>query len=69
VTAATYDVLIGSRHSGNRNGMRALFTVHSSRTIVTDVWGRRALSGTVRVVLDTTRNSGSGSFVTLRPVR
>jgi hypothetical protein len=83
VTAATYDVLIGSRHSGNRNTMLALFTVNGEAdrvnqrtgdgalTIVTDVWGRRALSGTVRVVLDTTRNSGSDSvsFVTLRPVR
>ena len=83
VTAATYDVLIGSRHSENRNTMLALFTVNGeadrvnqrtgdgSLTIVTDVWGRRALSGTVRVVLDTTRNSGSDSvsFVTLRPVR
>lgn len=83
VTAATYDVLIGSRHSSNRNDMRALFTVNGEavridqRTgdgalaIVTDLWGRRALSGTVRVVLDATRNSGSDSvsFVTLRPVR
>lgn len=83
VTAATYDVLIGSRHSSNRNAMRALFTVNGEavridqRTgdgalaIVTDLWGRRALSGTVRVVLDATRNSGSDSvsFVTLRPVR
>ena len=63
--------------------MRALFTVNGEanridqRTgdgalaIVTDVWGRRALSGTVTVVLDATRNSGSDSvsFVTLRPVR
>lgn len=83
VTAATYDVLIGSRHSSNRNDMRALFTVNGeavridqrtgdgSLAIVTDLWGRRALSGTVRVVLDATRNSGSDSvsFVTLRPVR
>jgi hypothetical protein len=83
VTAATYDVLIGSRHSANRNTMRALFTVNGEanridqRTgdgalaIVTDTWGRRALAGTVRVVLDATRNSGSDSvsFVTLRPVR
>lgn len=83
VTAATYDVLIGSRHSENRNDMRALFTVNGeanridqrtgegSLTIVTDLWGRRALSGTVRVVLDATRNSGSDSvsFVTLRPAR
>lgn len=83
VVAATYDVLIGSRHSSNRNDMRALFTVNGeanridqrtgegSLTIVTDVWGRRALSGTVTVVLDATRNSGSDSvsFVTLRPVR
>lgn len=83
VTAATYDVLIGSRHSSNRNDMRALFTVNGEASridqrtgdgalaIVTDLWGRRALSGTVRVVLDATRNSGSDSvsFVTLRPVR
>jgi hypothetical protein len=83
VTAATYDVLIGSRHSANRNSLRALFTVNGEaaridqRTgdgalaIVTDVWGRRALSGTVRVVLDATRNDGSDSvsFVTLRPLR
>lgn len=83
VVAGTYDVLIGSRHSTNRNDMRALFTVNGEanridqRTgdgalaIVTDVWGRRALSGTVTVVLDATRNSGSDSvsFVTLRPVR
>lgn len=83
VSAATYDVLIGSRHSSNRNDMMALFIVNGeagridqrtgdgSLAIVTDLWGRRALSGTVRVVLDATRNSGSDSvsFVTLRPVR
>ena len=83
VSAATYDVLIGSRHSSNRNAMRALFTVNGEAgridqrtgdgalTIVTDLWGRRALGGTVTVVLDATVNSGSDSvsFVTLRPVR
>ena len=70
VTAATYDVLIGSRHSSNRNDMRALFTVNGEavridqRTgdgalaIVTDLWGRRALSGTVLVVLDHVLSGG-----------
>ena len=63
--------------------MRALFRVNGeavridqrtgdgSLTLVDDLWGTRALSGTVTVVLDSFTNSGSDSVsaVTLRPAR
>lgn len=82
VVAAQYDVVISSRHSSNRNAAMALFVVNGeshridqrtgagSLTVVEDVWGRRALSGTVTVVLDATTNRGSDSVseVILRPV-
>lgn len=82
VVSATYDVIITSRHTSNRNPAGALFVVNGERgtidqnddrggiNTVTDVWGRRALSGDVTVVLDSSVNSGSDSVaaVTLRPV-
>ncbi len=82
VIRGTYDVLVRSRHSSNRNRMRALFVVNGERrridqrrgssglTLVIDTWGRRALGGTVTVVLDSRRNQGSDSVsaVILRPV-
>jgi hypothetical protein len=81
VVSATYDVLVVSRHSSNRNDAMALFVVNGegrridqrtgsgTLTLVTDLWGRRALGGTVTVVLDTTSNRGSDSVssVILRP--
>ncbi len=83
VVPAMYDVLITSRHSTNRNDAMALFIVNGesrrvdqrtgsgSLTLETDTWGRRMLSGTVTVVLDsfTNRGSDSVSAVILRPVR
>lgn len=82
VVAGVYDVVITSRHSSNRNTLYALFLVNGepgrvnqrsgpgTLTLVDDIWGRRALSGTVNVVLDSTTNRGSDSVssVTLRPV-
>jgi hypothetical protein len=83
VIPATYDILITSRHSSNRNDAMALFLVNGeprridqrtgagSLTLETDIWGRRVLSGTVTVVLDSFNNRGSDSVsaVILRPVR
>lgn len=81
VIAGTYDVVISSRHSSNRNPSHALFRVNGEAgrvdqttgpgtlTLVEDVWGRRTLSGAVTVVLDsyTNRGSDSVSAVILRP--
>ncbi|MEZ4409555.1 MAG: hypothetical protein R3A52_24245 [Polyangiales bacterium] len=83
VIAGQYDVVVRSRHSTNRNSMGALFIVNGERGRINqrddlgglnlweDTWGRRSLSGTVTVVLDTTVNNGSDSVsaVILRPVR
>ena len=83
VVSAMYDVVITSRHSANRNASGALFIVNGESrrvdqrtgpgtlTLVEDIWGRRALSGTVTVVLDSFSNQGSDSVsaVILRPVR
>lgn len=77
-----YDILVTSRHSVNRNRLGALFIVNGERrrinqrdnrgglNLATDRWGRRRLSGTVRVVLNSLVNQGSDSvaWVTLRPV-
>lgn len=82
VVAGTYDVIVTSRHSSNRNTLGALFRVNGETgridqrtgpgtlTLVDDLWGRRALAGDVSVVLDSTVNRGSDSVaaVTLRPV-
>lgn len=82
VVPGTYDVIVTSRHSSNRNTLGALFRVNGEErridqrsgpgtlTLVDDVWGRRALAGDVTVVLDSTVNRGSDSVaaVTLRPV-
>jgi len=82
VVSGTYDVVVTSRHSANRNSLGALFRVNGeagridqrtgpgSLTLVDDVWGRRALGGDVTVVLDSTSNRGSDSVsaVSLRPV-
>ncbi len=81
VATGTYDVLITSRHSVNRNPAGALFLVNGTPrrvpqnddrgglNLFTDTWGRIALSGDVVVVLDSsTRESDSVTSVTLRPV-
>jgi len=81
VVTGTYDVLITSRHSVNRNPAGALFIVNGmSRRVpqnddrgglnlFTDTWGRIALSGDVVVVLDSNNaESDSVTSVTLRPV-
>lgn len=76
---ATYEVVIRSRHTENRNPAGALFIVdgeerrisqRSDRDRTNDVWGRKRLSGTIDVVLDSTREDQSDSIisVTLRPV-
>ena len=81
VIAGAYDVVVTSRHSPNRNAAHALFLVNGEAgridqttgagtlTIVEDVWGRRTLSGTVTVTLDSFNNRGSDavSSVILRP--
>ena len=77
-----YAIMVTTRHSTNRHALGALFVVNGeparidqrtgpgTLTLVDDTWGRRALAGTVTVVLDATNNRGSDSVsaVTLRPV-
>lgn len=79
VVEATYEIVIRSRHTANRNPSGALFIVNgeerrisqrSDRDRTDDVWGRRRLSGDVNVVLDSSREGESDSVihVRLRPV-
>jgi hypothetical protein len=76
---ATYEVVIRSRHTENRNPRGALFIVdgeerrinqRTDRDRTNDVWGRKRMSGNVQVILDSTREDESDSIisVTLRPV-
>lgn len=79
VVAATYDVIVAARHSMNRDAAGARFTVNGTAFTVNQRVGdgivkttltRGALSGEVKVVLDSSRGGGSDSIqsVTLRPV-
>lgn len=76
---ATYEVIIRSRHTENRNPRGALFIVdgeerrisqRSDRDRTNDVWGQKRMGGDVEVILDSTREDESDSIisVTLRPV-
>ena len=76
---ATYEVVIRSRHTENRNPRGALFIVdgeerrisqRTDRDRTNDVWGRKRLNGTIDVVLDSTREDESDSIISvaLRPV-
>ena len=76
---ATYEVVIRSRHTANRNPRGALFIVDgeerrisqvSDRDRTDDVWGQKHLGGDIQVVLDSTREAESDSVisVTLRPI-
>jgi hypothetical protein len=78
VVAANYDVIVATRFSANRDPAGALFRVNGESfnldqrpgsTIVSTTLARRPLSGTVTVVLDSSRGGGSDSVqsVTLRP--
>lgn len=73
--AATYRVSIRSRHSVNRNPLGALFVVdgegrrvpqNDAQDFATDVWGEKALVGTVTVVLDSTKEGESDSVTWVR---
>ncbi len=77
VVDATYEVVIGSRHTENRSAGGALFLVNgegrrisqrSNRDFTEDVWGRRRLAGDVEVILRAEGNSDSVTFVRLVPV-
>ncbi|MCB9549187.1 MAG: hypothetical protein H6706_25570, partial [Myxococcales bacterium] len=79
VVPATYEVVIRSRHTANRNPRGALFIVDgeerrisqvSDRDRTDDVWGQKHLAGDVEVILDSSREGESDSIiaVTLRPV-
>jgi hypothetical protein len=78
VIVGNYNIEVSSRFSANRDAAGALFIVNGERftldqrpgsTIVTSTLARRALGGTVTVVLDNSRGGGSDSVqsVTLRP--
>jgi len=76
VPQGRYEVLIGARHTENRNGAGAVFLVNErSRTIdqrvhapdrVWDHHGVYCLSGQVQVVLDSSVNGGSDSVSAIR---
>ena len=77
VVDTTYDVVIGSRHTENRNRNGALFLVNgqsrrisqrSNRDFTEDTWGRLRLSGVVEVILRAEGESDSVTFVRLVPV-
>jgi hypothetical protein len=76
---ATYEVVIRSRHTANRNPRGALFIVDgeerrvsqvSDRDRTDDVWGQKRMGGDITVTLDSSREGESDSIisVTLRPV-
>ena len=76
VADATYDVVIGSRHTGNRSVAGALFLVNgdpqrvsqrSERGVTEDTWGRRRLSGRVEVIMRSEGDSDSVILVRLVP--
>ncbi len=76
VPPGTYRVMIGSRHTENRNGAGAVFLVNGRRNVMDQrvnaperVWeplGDHCLSGRVEVVLDSTVNGGSDSVLGVR---
>lgn len=75
VVPATYEIQIHSRHTVNRNPQGALFVVNGegirvdqrdAADFTTDVWGVRALSGSVTIVLDSSQESESDSVVWVR---
>jgi len=71
VAPGAYDVYVGGRHTNNRNPSGALFKVNgkaktinqkdSSGDYIWDYHGQHCLSGEVKVVLDSSVNSGSDS--------
>ena len=76
---ATYEITIRARHSANRNPKGALFVVDGEakrvdqtvgEDIVTDIWGTKALAGTIEVVLDSDMEpeSDSVTWVRLEPL-
>ena len=76
VVEATYDIVIGSRHTENRPQGGALFLVNgesrrigqrSDRDFTEDTWGQRRLSGQVDVILRSEGNSDSVTHVRLVP--
>jgi len=76
VPPGNYRVMIGSRHTENRNGAGAVFLVNGRRSVMDQrvnaperVWephGDHCLSGRVDVVLDSTPNAGSDSVFGVR---
>lgn len=76
VAEATYRVVIGSRHTENRNPRGALILVNgqgkrisqrSDRDFTSDLWGLERLAGRVEVVLRAEGDSDSITFVRLEP--
>lgn len=78
LVVGTYDIVVRSRFSANRDPNGALFVVNGERftldqrpgsDLVDSVLARRPLGGTVTIVLDSSRGGGSDSVqsVTLRP--
>ncbi|KIG16497.1 hypothetical protein DB30_04410 [Enhygromyxa salina] len=79
VVPATYEIQLRSRHTVNRNPMGALFVVdgvgkrifqNDDQDFTTDIWGNKALSGDVDIVLDSTMENASDSvqWVKIVPV-
>lgn len=73
--AATYQIGIRSRHTVNRNPKGALIVVdgegkrikqNDDKDFVEDIWGAKALSGTIEVVVDSSMENASDSVIAVR---
>ena len=73
--AATYQIGIRSRHTVNRNPKGALVVVdgegkrikqNDDKDFVEDIWGTKALSGTIEVVVDSSMENASDSVISVR---
>ncbi len=73
--AATYQIGVRSRHTVNRNPKGALIVVdgegkrikqNDEKDFVEDIWGTKALSGTIEVVVDSSMENASDSVIAVR---
>ncbi len=72
---ATYEIGVRSRHTENRNPKGALVIVdgeskrikqNDDKDFVEDIWGAKALSGTIEVIIDSTQEDASDSVIHVR---
>jgi len=72
---ATYQIGVKSRHTENRNPKGALILVdgeskrikqNDDKDFVEDLWGTKALEGTIEVIVDSTQEDASDSVIAVR---